>query len=98
MSRIAAKEHPNVPPEIVAERRAARRRTLRLYGLGIGGVALIILAMFATYAYFAGRANDADTHTALASAAYAEGHLDSTASQLRAALAIRGDDHLLHYD
>jgi tetratricopeptide (TPR) repeat protein len=98
MSRIEAKGQRYLPPEIVAERRAARRRTMRLYGIGIGGVALIIVAMFATYTYFAGRATYADTHTALASAAYAEGRLDSAARELRAAMTIRGDDHLLHFD
>src|SRR5579875_1000465 len=87
-----------LPPEIIAERRRKRARTVRLYAIGIAFMALLIGGIFVAYDYFAGVDLTANQHTAAAMSDYARGNLGGAEHELRTAVASRGDDYTLRYD
>jgi tetratricopeptide (TPR) repeat protein len=87
-----------VPPEIMAERRRARARTVRLYAIGAAVVAFVIGGIFAVYNHFAGAELATNRHIAAAMSDYARGHLGGAESELRTALAVKGDDYTVNYD
>ena len=87
-----------VPPEIRAGRRRERARIVRLYAIGVGVMARVIGGIFGVYNHFAGVELTTNRHIAAAMSDYARGHLNGAESELRTALAVKGDDYTVNYD
>ena len=90
-----------LPPEIVAMQRQRRQRTLRLYGIAVGVIALLSLGLLFGYGslFNAGITTDLRFSNAFsaASAALSKGEVRVADQQMRAAVAIR-DNYSVRYD
>jgi len=98
MAGKAAHSGFRAPPEIVAQNRAHRRRMLRLYGIGVVGLALVVLTIFLAYDVYQQHLLDVNHHVAAAYSAYSHGDLGTAEQQLRGALSLDDGNYTAHLD
>ncbi len=98
MSGKVVQSGSGAPPEIVAQNRAHRRRVLRLYGVGVAGLALVALTIFLVYDVYQQRLLDVNRHVAAAYSAYSRGDLGTAEQQLRGALSLDDGNYTAHLD
>ncbi len=98
MAGKAVRLGSGAPPEIVAQNRAHRRHMVRLYGVGVAGLALVALTIFLAYDFYQQHLLDIKRHVAAAYSAYSRGNLGTAEQQLRGALSLDDGNYTARLD